>query len=93
MAGAVSSPFTASMFRFDGVSITNSNFIVNTNGDNKLCKVINLLVFMAIYFLKRPDRSSDWEGGADFGNKKSRRSGIKMTKLLYRAIHPSLSNR
>jgi len=50
MSGAVGSPFTAAMFHFDGVSITNSNFIVNTIGDNKLRKVINLLVFMAIYF-------------------------------------------
>ena len=50
MSGAVGSPFTASMFRFDGLSITNSNFIVNTSGDNKLRVVINWLVFKAIYF-------------------------------------------
>lgn len=50
MSGAVGSPFTASMFRFDGLSITNSNFIVNTSGDNKLRMVIKLLVFKVIYF-------------------------------------------
>lgn len=34
-----------SVFRVDGASITSSNFIVNTNGDNKLLLVIIVLIF------------------------------------------------
>ncbi len=78
MAGAVSSPFTASMFRFDGIKLQELLLYVNKKYCNLLYGLLTFLFLMAIYFAQdltcycevglcrlRAQKSGTVDGGED----------------------------
>jgi len=76
LSGAVGNPFTASMFRSDGVIIAKAIIKVNRLSDNNNRLSYKLVIDIVIYFYsdeKKPHiaaRCQEWM--VDFGQKKSR---------------------
>ena len=74
MSGAVGSPFTASMFRFDGVKLQESLLSVNNKSCIYSCEILICLFLKAIYFAQTKKSRTEQGGivsevrsGYDFG--------------------------
>ena len=66
MSGAVRNPFTASMFRFDGVNIQNVSIACNTkcilnSGINTIC------LFLKVIYFSQTKKSRPVNGGTRWG--------------------------